>query len=418
MDTGAMSSTPAPPCEIDVLDPAFYDDPWEAYRWLRRHAPIHWDAKNELWVISRHEDVSHISRHPERYSAAQGVRPKVTVPMSIISMDDPEHTRQRRIVSRGFTPAKVRALTDHIRDLSREIVDEIAHRGEIDFVEDLAIHVPLIVIAEMMGLDPNQRDRLYRWSDAMMAGDAAADDPDDPVMQEAATAFGEYAELCLRLIEERRAAAEPGQDIISVLTRAYDEGLLRREDHDPDVDTSAASLTDDELIMFLVLIVVAGNETTRNALTGGMLAFSQFPEQKQRVLEDPSLWDSAVEEIVRYVSPVLSFSRTVTEDHTYRGVDLRAGDRVFMLYQSANRDEDWFEDPFEVDLARDPNPHISFGFGTHFCLGAHVARLQLRVALEELTSRFTNLRPIAPPVYEANVFVKAVERFELGVQRR
>lgn len=387
-----MPATPAPPCEIDVLDPAFYDDPWEAYRWLRRHSPIHWDAKNELWVISRHEDVSHISRHPERYSAAQGVRPKVTVPMSIISMDDPEHTRQRRIVSRGFTPAKVRALTDHIRDLSRQIVDEIAHRGEIDFVEDLAIHVPLIVIAEMMGLDPNQRDRLYRWSDAMMAGDSAADDPDDPVMQEAATAFGEYAEMCLELIAQRRAAADPGEDIISVLTRAYDEGLLRRDGQDPDVDTSGASLTDDELIMFLVLIVVAGNETTRNALTGGLIAFSEFPEQKQQVLEDPSLWDTAVEEIVRYVSPVLSFSRTVTEDHTYQGVDLKAGERVFMLYQSANRDEDVFDAPDEFRVDRDPNPHLGFGIGTHYCMGANLARAEIRVVFQELFARLADIR--------------------------
>src|SRR5690606_23533979 len=334
----------------------------------------------------------HISRHPERYSAAQGVRPKVTVPMSIISMDDPEHTRQRRIVSRGFTPAKVRALTDHIRDLSRQIVDEIAHRGEIDFVEDLAIHVPLIVIAEMMGLDPSQRDRLYRWSDAMMAGDSAADDPDDPVMQEAATAFGEYAEMCLELIAQRRAAADPGEDIISVLTRAYDEGLLRRDGQDPDVDTSGASLTDDELIMFLVLIVVAGNETTRNALTGGLIAFSEFPEQKQQVLEDPSLWDTAVEEIVRYVSPVLSFSRTVTEDHTYQGVDLKAGERVFMLYQSANRDEDVFDAPDEFRVDRDPNPHLGFGIGTHYCMGANLARAEIRVVFQELFARLADIR--------------------------
>jgi len=389
----AAAPAPPPPCEIDALDPRFYDDPWEAYRWLRRHSPIHWDAKNQLWVFSKHEDVSHISRHQERYSAADGVRPRVQAPMSIISMDDPEHTRQRRIVSRGFTPAKVRALTDHIRDLSNQIIDEIQHRGSVDFVEDFAIHVPLIVIAEMMGLDPEQRHRLYKWSDAMMAGDSAADAPDDPLMLAAAEAFGEYAGLCVELIAERRDHPGQAEDIISVLTRAYDDGELRREDRGgaEEVDTSTASLTDDELIMFLVLIVVAGNETTRNALTGGLIAFSRFPEQKQRVIEDPSLWDTAVDEVIRYVSPVLSFSRTVTEDHTYKGVELKAGDKVFMLYQSANRDEDVFEAPDELRVDRDPNPHLAFGIGTHYCMGANLARAEVRVVFEELFRRLGDI---------------------------
>lgn len=391
----STATAPPPPCEIDSLDPRFYDDPWEAYRWLRRHSPIHWDAKNELWVISRHEDVSHISRHQELYSAADGVRPRVAAPMSIISMDDPEHTRQRRIVSRGFTPAKVRAITDHIREVSNQIIDEVAHKGELDFVEDFAIHVPLIVIAEMMGLDPEQRDRLYRWSDAMMAGDSAVD-PDDPRLHAAATAFGEYAVMCQSLIEERRA--NPGQtdDIISTLTQAFDEGALARSDRggaavDAD-DLPNGELTDDELFMFLVLIVVAGNETTRNALTGGLMAFSQFPAEKERVIADPSLWDTAVDEIIRFVSPVLTFSRTVTEDHTYKGVDLMAGDKVFMLYQSANRDEEVFDAPDELRVDRNPNPHLAFGIGTHYCMGANLARAEVRVVFEELFRRLGDIR--------------------------
>ncbi len=387
------SAPPPPPCEIDSLDPRFYDDPWEAYRWLRHHSPIHWDAKNELWVISRHEDVSHISRHQERYSAGEGVRPLVAAPMSIISMDDPEHTRQRRIVSRGFTPAKVRAITDHIREVTNQIIDEIAQKGELDFVEDFAIHVPLIVIAEMMGLDPGQRDRLYRWSDAMMAGDSAVK-ADDPVLHAAAEAFGEYALMCQTLIEERRS--DPGQtnDIISTLTQAFDEGALAREDRgggEPD-DLPHGELTDDELLMFLVLIVVAGNETTRNALTGGLMAFSEFPAEKDRVIADPSLWDTAVDEIIRFVTPVLTFSRTVTEDHTYKGVDFKAGDKVFMLYQSANRDEDVFEAPDELRVDRDPNPHLAFGIGTHYCMGANLARAEVRVVFEELFRRLSDIR--------------------------
>jgi cytochrome P450 family 142 subfamily A polypeptide 1 len=392
------ATAPPPPCEIDSLEPRFYDDPWEAYRWLRQHSPIHWDAKNELWVISKHEDVSHISRNQELYSAADGVRPRVAAPMSIISMDDPEHTRQRRLVSRGFTPSKVRAITDHIRELSNQIIDEVARRGELDFVEDFAIHVPLIVIAEMMGLDPEQRGNLYRWSDAMMAGDSAVD-PGDPRLHAAAEAFGAYALMCQELIDERRADPGAADDIISTLTQAFDEGALARDDRGGAVHEAAelpnGELTDDELFMFLVLIVVAGNETTRNALTGGLLAFSQFPAQKQRVIDDPSLWDTAVDEIIRFVSPVLTFSRTVTQDHTYKGVDLKAGDKVFMLYQSANRDEDVFEAPDELRVDRNPNPHLAFGIGTHYCMGANLARAEVRVVFEELFKRLTDIH--VPP---------------------
>ena len=393
MPAESTSTAPPPPCPIDVLDPRFYDDPWDAYRWLRQHSPVHWDATNELWVISRHADVSHISRNQERYSAAEGVRPKVAAPMSIISMDDPEHTRQRRLINRGFTPAKVRALTDHIRELSNEIIDEVAGRGSLDFVEEFAIHVPLIVIAELMGLDPEQRSSLYKWSDAMMAGDSATE-ADDPVLHTAAEAFGEYAVMCTGLIEERRANPGRHDDLISVLTEAFDGGALERADRGgaAELDVANAALTDDELIMFLVLIVVAGNETTRNALTGGLVAFSRFPEQKQRVIDDPSLWDTAVDEIIRYVSPVLSFSRTVTEDHTYGGVEMKAGDKVFMLYQSANRDEDVFDAPDELLVDRSPNPHVAFGIGTHYCLGANLARAEVRVVFEELFTRLGDIQ--------------------------
>lgn len=370
--------TPAPPRLIDALDPHFYDDPWEAYRWLRTHSPIHWDERNRLWLVARHEDVSHMSRHPERYSSAQGVRPTVAAPMSIISMDDPEHTRQRRLVSRGFTPSKVRELTDHIRELANDIIDEVAERGELEFVEDVAVHVPMIVIAELLGLDPALRMDLHRWSDAMVAGDQGP--TLDPVrMQAAGEAFGAYAQLCQQLIAERRADPGTKGDIIATLTHAFDDGAL------------GEGLSDGDLLMFLVLLVVAGNETTRNALSGGLLAFSEFPDEKRRVIEDPSLWETAVDELLRYVSPVLNFSRTITEDHTYQGVDLRAGEKVLLLYQSANRDERVFEAADELRVDRSPNPHLAFGIGTHYCLGANLARAEIRVVFEELFRRLGDI---------------------------
>jgi len=378
-----------PPFEIDILDPRFYDDPWEAYRWLRTNAPLWWDPRNEMWVVSRHEDVSHISRNQDLYSAAQGVRPKVAAPMSIISMDDPEHTRQRRLVNKGFTPRMVRQLADHIRDLSNEIIDEIAHRGECDFVEDVAMHVPLIVIAELMGLDPDQRQKLYRWSDAMMAGDGHLD-PDDPVLVAAAEAGGEFATMCVELIEQRRSDGST-DDIIGILTHAFDGGALSQGG-----GGTGDELSHDELIMFLILLVVAGNETTRNALSGGLVAFTRFPDEHRKLLEDPALIDLAVDEIVRYVSPVMTFMRTVTRDHTHKGVDLRAGDRVFMLYQSANRDEDVFDAPDEFRVDRDPNPHLGFGIGTHYCLGANLARAEIGVVFTELFARLRDIRAVDP----------------------
>ncbi len=374
---------------IDILDPRLYDDPWETYRWLRDNSPVHYDAKNDLYVVSRHEDVSAISRDADRYSAAQGVRPNVPAVMSIISMDDPEHTRQRRIISKGFTPRKVRELSEHMREVCNQVIDEIADRGEIDFVEDFAIHLPLIIIAELMGLEPELRLKLYRWSDDMMAGDGHMD-ADDPVTIAAGLAFAAYAEECTKLIEERRTA--PTDDIISVLTGAYDSGDLSWDDSIKADAAAAADLSDEELLMFLVLVVVAGNETTRNAISGGLQAFSRFPEQKQKLLDDPSLIDSAVDEIVRFVAPVLSFHRTVTEAHTYKGVDFVEGDRILMLYQSANRDETVFDDPDAFDIERHPNPHLGFGIGTHYCLGANLAKAELRVVFEELFKRLPDIR--------------------------
>jgi cytochrome P450 family 142 subfamily A polypeptide 1 len=385
-----MADGQAPPFPIDVLDPRFYDDPWEAYRWLRANAPIWWDATNELWIISRHEDVSHISRHQELYSAANGVRPKVAAPMSIIAMDDPEHTRQRRLINKGFTPRVVRKLTEHMRELSNQIIDDIAERGECDFVQDVAIHVPLIVIAELMGLDPDQRLRLYRWSDLMMAGDGHMD-PDDPVLMAAAEAGGEFAAMVFELIEQRRQDGST-DDIIGILTHAYDEGELLRGGG----GEVGGALDSNDLFMFLILLVVAGNETTRNAISGGLRALSLFPEEKDRLLANPELIDLAVDELIRYVSPVLSFMRTVTEDHTYQGVDLKAGDRVFMLYQSANRDEDVFDDPDVLKVDRDPNPHLAFGIGTHYCLGANLARNEVKVVFEELFKRLSDIRAADP----------------------
>jgi cytochrome P450 family 142 subfamily A polypeptide 1 len=216
-----QATEPVP--SIDINDGRLYDDPWATYQWLRDNDPCYWDDTNQIWVVSRHEDVAYVSRTTDLYCSKHGVRPKVAAPMSLISMDEPEHTRQRRLINKGFTPRQVKRLEPHIRELSNQIIDEINDRGEIDFVEDFAIHVPLIVIAELMGLDPAGRENLYRWSDAMMGGDGHTD-PDDPKLHAAAQGFGEYVEYLIPIIEARRV--EPREDLISILTGAFDDGAL------------------------------------------------------------------------------------------------------------------------------------------------------------------------------------------------
>jgi cytochrome P450 family 142 subfamily A polypeptide 1 len=389
----ADPTAPAAPAALDLNDPRLYDDPWDFYRWLRSEAPVWWNEASGMYAISRHEDVSAISRNPALYSAAGGVRPLVPVPMSIISMDDPEHTRQRRLISKGFTPMRVRALTERIRELSNEVIDDIQGRGRIEFVKDFAIHVPLVVIAELMGLDPAMRDRLYGWSDAMMDGDGHFE-AGDPVLERAAVAFMEYTDNCRSLIDERRT--KPRDDIISVLTAAYDDGDLAWSEEARALHRTDDELTNDELLMFCALLVVAGNETTRNAISGGLRAFSLFPDQQEKLIANPDLIDSAVEEIVRWTTPVLSFMRTVTEDHQLHGVDLHAGDRVMLLYQSANRDERVFADPDDFVIDRNPNPHMGFGTGPHYCLGANLARLEVAVVFSELFRRLPDIRAAAP----------------------
>jgi len=371
---------------VDILDPALYDDPWDTYRWLRDEAPLYRDEANDLWVVSRHADVFEVSRRSDVWSAAQGVRPKVAADMSLIALDDPEHTRQRRLINRGFTPRRVREIAPHIRDLAHRLIDEVQHRGEIEFVTDFAAHVPLIVISEMMGLDPAERDRMYAWSDAMMAGDGH--EGDDPELHAAAVAFGEFAEMCAGLIAERHQAET--DDIIGILTRAHDEGALAKEPTSGDAEVDGeGSLQDDELLMFLTLLLVAGNETTRNAISGGLLALSRFPAERDKLLADPTLLDSAVEEIIRWTTPVMTFMRTCTEPHEVHGQRIEVGDRILMLYQSANRDDRVFDDPDRYDIDRpDVTQHLaSFGSGRHFCLGASLARLEARIALEELVAR-------------------------------
>jgi cytochrome P450 family 142 subfamily A polypeptide 1 len=385
----------APSFDIDALDPTLYvrGVAHDVFRWLRENDPVHWDERNNLWVISKYADVGYVERHPELFCSGQGVRPKGggADNLSIVSMDDPEHARQRRLISRGFTPSHINNLMERIRDLARELIDNVASRGECDFVNDIAKPLPLIVIAEMLGLDVADRERLAHWSDTMMSAEGA--DLDSPAVAQAGEAWGEYVTYLVALLEDRRA--HPRDDLISVLLASADAGHLEFDEaslQDRLASGEIGGLGADDLLSFLVLLLVAGNETTRNALSGGMLALSRFPAERDRLVADHALVNSATEEILRYVSPVISFSRTVVKDTDVRGRQLREGDVLLNLYPSANRDADVFDDPDTLRLDREPNLHLAFGTGPHFCLGANLARTEIRILLDELFTRLPDIR--------------------------
>ena len=399
-----VPTTARPVCDYDVLDRRFYQNPHPAYSWMRANRPIFWDEANGIWVVSRHADVSYVSMHADLFCSGHGVRPNEGAMLSLIGLDGQRHVSQRRLLNRGFTPRMIRTMEPRVRQVVTEALDQIAARSSCDFVTDIAIPVPLVVIAELMGLPVEDRVQLGRWSDRMMGGEGRRD-PDDPAIADAGAAFGEYVAYLSDMIEERRRAHQQGRDLpndaVSVLVGADEDGLLESSDE----------LAHDELTMFLVILLVAGNETTRNAISGGMWAFHQFPDQWQHLREHPESFETMADEITRFVSPVISFSRTATQDTELAGQRISEGEKVLMLYQSANRDEDVFEAPDVLRVDRRPNPHLGFGVGPHVCMGINLARLEIRVIFEELTRRFPDMvvAPGVTPVYAEHALVHAVE---------
>jgi len=379
---------------IDLLDGAFYaGDPYPAYAWLRRHAPVYRDERNELWGISRYDDIVEVSKHPERFCSGEGFRPKTPPNGSMISQDDPRHTRQRRLVYKGFTPKQVAGMESHCRAIVTGILDDLADRGGCDFTQDIAVPLPMIVITEMLGVRVEDRDRLQAWSDELIKG------ADGQVTDEIVAQFADFCEYITEVIEARRA--EPRDDLTSILTHA--------EIVDDDGGRHALSL--ELLIDELLLILVGGNETTRNVISGGMEALLQHREQWDLLCEDPSLLPVAIEEMLRWVTPIVNFQRTATADTEIAGMPIAAGDKVLLLYGSGNRDEAIFGPTADrFDIRRDPNPHISFGFGTHFCLGASLARLEIRVMFEELLRRLPSIRlaPGAEVVRTPSAFIRGI----------
>jgi cytochrome P450 family 142 subfamily A polypeptide 1 len=361
--------------DIDLLDRQLYaGDADDLYAWLRANAPVYWDERRQLWGLSRYADVLAAEKDPATFSSAKGARPNTDPDPSMINHDDPRHFRQRRLVYKGFTPKRVAGLEPHVRAVVTQIIDKVAPLGRCDFVRDVATPLPMVLIAEMLGVAEDDRDALQEWSDRVIAG---ADGPEN-VTTDVLEAFDQFSRYITEVLEDRRH--RPVDDLVSILVHA-------------EIDDER--LSEEELIFESLLLLVGGNETTRNVIAGGMEALIRHPEQRAKLVADPSKIPVAVEEMLRWVSPVLNMKRTATRDVELHGEKIREGDQVLLMYASANRDEDVFDAPERFDVERDPNPHLAFGFGPHFCLGASLARLNLRVMFEELLRRVPDME-LAP----------------------
>jgi cytochrome P450 family 142 subfamily A polypeptide 1 len=378
--------------DIDLCSGAFWGgDHHEALTWMRANAPVYWDGA--VWGVARYADLKDLARTPEVFSNAGGIRPGYPPLPMMIDMDDPAHFQRRKLVNKGFTPKRVRDSEPAVRRACTEILDAVCERGEADLVTEVVALLPMIMIGDALGVRPEHRADLLRWSDDMVTAQdthATAEQLDA-----AASAFGEYWAYAAEVIADRRA--EPRDDLMSVLVHAEVDG---------------DRLSDDEIIHEALLILVGGDETTRHVLSGGVHQLLLHPDQGAALAADPALRPGAVEEMLRWVSPIKNMVRTATRDVTVGDQQVHEGDELMLLYPSANRDEDVFEDPFRFDVRRAPNEHVAFGFGPHFCLGASLARLEIAVMLDELLARLPDLAladpDTPPPVRPAN-FVSGLE---------
>ena len=393
--------------EINLVDPDVYrrgGPPHEMFSWLRANAPVFWHADGGepgwpgFWAVTRHADIGYLSRHPEVFSSARrlclfGEVPEEHIQLQrlmMLNMDPPQHTRQRAFVNRGFTPRMIGRLEDHIAEICHALLDEVQDSGAADFVTEIAAPLPLWVICELVGAPVEDRGRLFELSN-LLIGSADPEFQIGPQAQQNAAA--EVYAYGAAIAERRKA--EPADDIITRLLQPDDNG---------------EALTSDEFDLFFLLLTVAGNETTRNAAAGGMLALFEHPDQWHRLLENPGLIPTAAEEIVRWVSPVNMFRRTALRDTELGGQQIASGDKVVVFYASANRDESVFVAPDQFDVGRDPNPHLGFGGGgPHFCLGRHLAALELRVLLQALTERMPGIRLDGEPSRLRSNFINGIK---------
>jgi cytochrome P450 family 142 subfamily A polypeptide 1 len=377
---------------VDYLDSGSWDARMhDRLRWLRENDPVYWAEKSQCWLITKFHDVAQISKNQDLFTSAQGVRANSPLKIGLIDDPEPHHTHVRKLINKGFTPRMVKKLEITFRQLVKETLDAVAQSGECDFVEDIAVPLPLLLIAEMIGIRKQDRARFHQWSDAMIAGDGNLHRPE--IIQKAGAAYVEYFKYVVEILEDRRK--NPKDDLVSILVGAKDAGLLNEREvpeglFDSSLDQEDLKLANDELIKLMVVLLVAGNETTRNAISGGMQLLIENPEARAQLVRDPAKIPMAIEEMLRLVSPVHSFSRTLTRDTELRGKRLLEGQKVLLVYPSANRDAEVFPEPDRFVIDRNPQ-HLAFGVGPHFCLGANLARMEMAIAFGELLRRFPDM---------------------------
>ena len=368
------------PGGLPLNDPGFYaSDRWDLYRRMRDESPLYWCEAGGFWALTRYEDVLGASKDAATYCNGEGMTMRggelsdVKGGETLITLDPPRHTAQRALVSRSFTPRAINRLQDHIRAIAGDILEGVPVNEPIDFVDTIAARLPVIVIAELLGVPVEDRDKFVAWSNASIG----MADPEYAAHRDAAML--EQYEYFEAILGDRRR--QPQDDLLSEL-------VLAEAEHE--------DFTHGDLLTLCFLLLAAGNETTRNLVSQSVLALVNHPDQQSQLREHRDV-RSAVEELMRWTSPVIHMARTVTVDHELHGETVRAGDQVVLLYGAANHDDRVFgSDADELILSRDPNPHLGFGFGTHFCLGAALARLEATVMLDELLDRFTGWRVVGP----------------------
>jgi cholest-4-en-3-one 26-monooxygenase len=371
---------------LNIIGPDHYAKngyPHKEWAYLRKHKPVFWceyPNTDPFWAITRHADIVEISKQPRLFLNGprllvfvneSGMEQSPTPPFRhLLDMDPPVHGEYRSILSRHFTPRGVSPLAPEIERITRKVLDDMTGRDRCDFVTDVSSKIPLAVIAELLGVPHKDWEQMFQWTNETIgSGDPEFQQGNTPqeTMDRARLGLFQYF---TEMVMERMK--HPTNDITSIVANAKING---------------ESIPQFEMLSYYFLLVVAGNETTRNATTGGLLAFIENPDEWRKLRNNPGLMDSAVEEIVRFTTPVIQFARTASEDTEVHGQKIKAGESVCLFYPSGNRDENVFEQPDKFNISRNPNPHVAFGIGEHFCLGANLARLELKVIFKQLLER-------------------------------
>ncbi|WP_240430961.1 cytochrome P450 [Mycobacterium kyogaense] len=365
---------PAKP-DVDLADGNFYADgrgARDAYAWMRANQPVFRD-RNGLAAATTYQAVLDAERNPELFSSTGGIRPDQPGMPYMIDMDDPAHILRRKLVNSGFTRKRVMDKVPSIERLCDSLIDAVCERGEADFVRDIAAPLPMAVIGDMLGVLPSERDKLLEWSDDLVCGLSST--VDEQTIQKLMETFAAYTAFTMETIADRRA--NPTDDLFSVLVNAEVEGQR---------------MSDDEIVFETLLILIGGDETTRHTLSGGTEQLLRHQDQWQRLCADLELLPGAIEETLRWTSPVKNMCRTLTADTEFHGTALSAGEKIMLMFESANFDESVFDDPHTFRIDRNPNSHLAFGFGTHFCLGNQLARLELKIMMSKVLTRLPDLR--------------------------